>query len=150
MKTQPHTANDLAKSITNLNSLLRGEISAVETYDHAITHIKDESVDDLIANRDCHSKRVDLLSKKIRNQGGDPVESSGMWGALAKLVEGSAALINTKTVIAALEEGEDRGLAQYRKPGNLDPASLQLIQSILLPRQQETHERMRALKRSQV
>jgi len=149
MKTQTHNANDSAKVIASLNSLLRGEISAVETYDHAITHIQDEAVDDLIANRDCHSKRVDLLSNKIRDQGGEPDDGSGMWGALAKLVEGSAALINTKTVIAALEEGEDLGLAQYRKPGSLDSSSIQLVQKVLLPRQQETHERMRMLKQAQ-
>lgn len=47
---------------------------------------------------------------------------------------------------AALEEGEDRGVAQYRKPGDLDPSSIQLIDMVLLPRQLETHDRMRTRK----
>lgn len=144
MKPLVSSTND--KVITNLNSLLRGEISAVETYDQAIRHLKNESVDDLIANRSCHSKRVDSLKSNIREHGGTPDATSGMWGSLAKVVEKGAALISAKSVIAALEEGEDRGLAQYRKPGDLDASSIQLIQTVLLPRQLETHERMRVRK----
>lgn len=140
MKPLIKSTNDTV--IANLNSLLRGEISAVETYNQAITHLANEPVTDLIANRNCHSKRVDLLRSTIAQHGGTPDATSGLWGSFTKLVEKSAALISAKTVIAALEEGEDRGLAQYRKPGDLDPASIQLIHTVLLPRQLETHERM--------
>ena len=142
------TTNDT--TISNLNSLLRGEISAVETYNQAISHLTNESIDDLIANRDCHQKRVTLLRSTIAQHGGTPDATSGLWGSLAKLVEKGAAMISAKTVIAALEEGEDRGLAQYRKPGDLDAASIQLIHTVLLPRQLETHERMRLRKLSTV
>lgn len=144
MKPLISSTNDAV--ISNLNSLLRGEISAVETYNQAITHLANEPVDDLIANRDCHHKRVTLLKSTIAQHGGTPDATSGLWGSLAKLVEQGAALISVKTVIAALEEGEDRGLAQYRKPGDLDPSSIQLIHTVLLPRQLETHERMRLRK----
>lgn len=144
MKPMTHTPPD--KVVSNLNSLLRGEISAVETYDQAITHLKDARVDDLIANRDCHRKRVDLIAQNIRSHGGTPDTTSGVWGGFARLVERGASLISDRTVIAALEEGEDRGLAQYRKPGDLDPSSIQLIDTVLLPRQLETHERMRMRK----
>jgi len=144
MKPLIQSTNDTI--ISNLNSLLRGEISAVETYNQAVIHLANEPVDDLIANLTCHSKRVDLLKNAITQHGGTPDATSGMWGSLTKLVEKGAALISAKTVIAALEEGEDRGLAQYRKPGDLDPASIQLIHTVLLPRQLETHERMRMRK----
>lgn len=148
MKSQPSTSNET--TVSNLNSLLRGEISAVETYNQAISHLTNEVVDDLIANRDCHHKRVTLLRSSIAQHGGTPDATSGLWGSMAKLVEKGAALISSKAVIAALEEGEDRGLAQYRKPGDLDPASIQLIHTVLLPRQLETHERMRLRKLSTV
>jgi hypothetical protein len=144
MKPQHHAINE--QVIANLNSLLRGEISAVETYDQAITHLVGERVNDLIANRDCHRKRVDLLTSTIRQHGGEPATTSGAWGGFVRLVERGAALISAKSVIAALEEGEDRGLAQYRKPGDLDSSSLRLIDTVLLPRQLETHERMRLRK----
>ena len=139
-----HTAPE--KVIANLNSLLRGEISAVETYDQAISHLKDGTINDLITNRDCHRKRVDLIASNNRQHGGTPDQTSGVWGSFARLVERGASLISDKTVIAALEEGEDRGLAQYRDPGELDPSSIQLIQTVLMPRQLETHERMRLRK----
>lgn len=148
MKSLISSSNDTV--INNLNSLLRGEISAVETYNQAITHLENEPVADLIANRDCHAKRVALLKSNIAQHGGTPDATSGMWGSLTKLVEQGAAIISAKTVIAALEEGEDRGLAQYRKPGDLDPSSIQLIHTVLLPRQLETHERMRLRKLSGV
>jgi uncharacterized protein (TIGR02284 family) len=144
MKTQPQA--NAEKVIANLNALLRGEISAVETYNQAISHLDGEQLDDLVANRLCHSKRVELLAQAVRDHGGVPETSSGAWGALARIVEKGASLINTKTVIAALEEGEDRGLEQYRNPGNLDPASILLIETKLRPRQLETHERMRQRK----
>jgi hypothetical protein len=131
------------KVVSNLNGLLRGEISAVETYNQAIRHLANEPVEDLIANRNCHSRRVDLLKSNIAQHGATPDSTSGVWGGLAKLVERSAALVSAKSVIAALEEGEDRGIAQYRNPGDLDPSSIQLIQTVLLPRQLETHDRMR-------
>jgi hypothetical protein len=134
--------------VSNLNSLLRGEISAVETYNQAIRHLTNQRVDDLVANRNCHSKRVDLLRSSIIQHGGVPHETSGLWGSFARLVEKGASLISAKSVIAALEEGEDRGLAQYRNPGDLDPSSIQLIETVLLARQLETHDRMRMRKLS--
>jgi bacterioferritin (cytochrome b1) len=142
-----HTTTNEAV-VANLNSLLRGEISAVETYNQAIRHLTNQRVDDLVANRNCHSKRVDLLRSNIIQHGGVPDETSGLWGSFARLVEKGAALISAKSVIAALEEGEDRGLAQYRKPGDMDPSSIQLIETVLLARQLETHERMRLRKLS--
>lgn len=147
MKPALSSTND--KVVSNLNSLLRGEISAVETYNQAIKQLSQEPLDDLIANRDCHSKRVDLLKNNIVQHGATPDATSGMWGSFVKLVEKSAALISVKSVIAALEEGEDRGLKQYRSPGDLDPSSIQLIQTVLLPRQLETHERMRVRKQNE-
>jgi uncharacterized protein (TIGR02284 family) len=148
MKPLLDSTND--KVVSSLNSLLRGEISAVETYNQAIKHLQKEPITDLVANRNCHSKRVELLKDAIAQHGGTPDATSGVWGGFARLVEKGAALISAKSVIAALEEGEDRGLAQYRKPGDLDPSSIQLVETVLLPRQLETHERMRQRKLSSV
>jgi len=146
----PHISSASEVVVSNLNSLLRGEISAVETYNQAIKHLTNQRVDDLVANRNCHGKRVALLRSHIIQHGGIPDETSGMWGNFAKLVEKGASLIGTKSVINALEEGEDRGVAQYRNPGEMDPSSIQLIDTVLLARQLETHERMRTRKLSMV
>ncbi len=145
---QPSTSTTNDKVVSNLNSLLRGEISAVETYNQGIKQLEKTSVDVLVTNRNCHSRRVDLIRSSIAQRGGTPDTTSGLWGGITMMVEKGAALISEKAVISALEEGEDRGLAQYRNPGDLDPSAIQLIQTILLPRQLETHERMRQMKKS--
>jgi len=146
MKPMISSSNDTV--VANLNALLRGELSAVETYNQAIKHLAKEPINDLTVNRDCHSKRVDVLKDNIAELGGKPDSTSGMWGSFASLVEKGAALISAKTVIAALEEGEDHGLAQYRNPGDLDPSSVRLIQTVILPHQLKTHERMRNIELS--
>ena len=148
MKPVLSSTND--KVVSSLNSLLRGEISAVETYNQAIKQLAKEPLNDLIDNRNCHSKRVDVIHNHIIEHGGTPDATSGIWGSFAKLVEKSAAMISVKSVIAALEEGEDHGIKQYRNPGDLDSSSIHLIQTVLLPRQLETHERMRNRKHKDV
>src|SRR5690349_18504761 len=99
-------------SIDQLNSFLRGEISAVETYRIAIDRLDTNSAShgELAACMQSHQERVDLLRDQIRMLGGAPAEKSGPWGAFAKTVEGGAALLGDKMSISALEEGEDHGL----------------------------------------
>ena len=113
------------KSVDVLNAFLRGEISAVETYRQALDKVKEPNLQTPL--QDClqsHTTRVTLLSEQIRSIGGSPSEGSGVWGAFAKAVEGSATAFGAKSAIAALEEGEDHGRADYRKDlDKLDTAS---------------------------
>src|SRR6188768_2259994 len=90
--------------IEQLNSLLRGEISAVETYDQALAKLADDptvSVD-LRSCRSSHQARVYSLRSEVRRLGGEPADGSGVWGAFAKLVEGGARMFGPKAAIAAL------------------------------------------------
>jgi hypothetical protein len=69
----------------------------------------------------------------------------------AKAVEGTAKLFGEKSAIAALEEGEDHGLKDYKKElddNELDLTARSVLTSRLLPQQQVTHDRMSALKHS--
>src|SRR4051794_27821485 len=79
-------------TVKHLNSFLRGELSAVETYKQAIEKL-DKSTHratlQLCANS--HAQRAQLLSQEVRRLGGEPAQQSGAWGTFAKLVEGSAA-----------------------------------------------------------
>src|SRR5262245_37851818 len=94
------------ETIDCLNSLLRGELSAVETYRQALEKIKDMKVrPTLEENRRLHQLRCDLLRSRILRLAGTPAESSGAWGAFAKLIEASAKVFGVKAAIAALEEG---------------------------------------------
>jgi uncharacterized protein (TIGR02284 family) len=137
------------RDIENLNSFLRGERSAVETYNQAIEKLEDEPAmqQRLQALRDSHSVRVTELSARIRALGGTPDQTSGAWGSFANLVEGGAKLFGDKAAIAALEEGEDHGKRLYEN--NLDELSApvrEFIRSQIMPEQRRTHDMLSAIK----
>ncbi len=137
-------------SIDQLNSFLRGEMSAVETYQMALDKLGEISTarDELLVNLKSHQDRVMMLQDAITALGGTPASGSGPWGAFAKVVEGGAKVLGEKAAIAALEEGEDHGLADYRSDiDKVEPAHRAMIQDQLLPLQEQTHARLSALKR---
>lgn len=136
-------------SVDQLNSFLRGEMSAVETYQMALDKLDRTSTarDELLANLKSHQDRVIALQEAIIAIGGKPSESSGPWGSFAKAVEGTAKVLGEKATIAALEEGEDHGLKDYRGERDELDVETQRVVSRLLPMQQQTHDRLSALKR---
>ena len=137
-------------NIEQLNSFLRGEISAVETYQMALEKIDHISTtrDELLVNLKSHQDRVMMLQDAIRQLGGEPATSSGPWGTFAKVVEGGAKAFGEKAAVAALEEGEDHGLKDYKSDlGDLDFEARELVRGKLLPEQKQTHDRLSALKK---
>jgi|GEM_PF-581823 len=112
------TAMDRKRTITALNDLLRGELSAVETYDMALPLINDDrmALADLRACRSSHQDRVDLLRDAVIKAGGEPVDSSGAWGAFARAVEGGASALGSSSLaVKTLEKGEEHGLREYEE-----------------------------------
>jgi demethoxyubiquinone hydroxylase (CLK1/Coq7/Cat5 family) len=143
-------ANPRDKDIDQLNSFLRGELSAVETYNQAIQKLANEPavVTSLQQSRASHVKRCDMLRAEIRRLGGEPADGSGMWGGFAKLVEGGASVFGKKAAVAALEEGEDHGQNDYKRDlDELSPQVRMFVQSQLVPEQQRTHDVLSQLKR---
>jgi hypothetical protein len=136
-----------------LNKLLRGEVSAVETYRQALERLSTSTcAPDLLENRRSHEARVELLRNQILSTGGKPDEGSGAWGSFARLVEGGAKLFGEKAAIAALEEGEDHGLKLYRNNSDLqklDLATRDMIARSLLPEQERTHRIASRLKHAE-
>ena len=139
---------ETAKSLHHLNSLLRGEIAAVETYRQAIPSVSVAvAKSELVACEKSHQQRVDQLKNRIATLGGKPAAGSGAWGSFAKLIEGGAKLIGVRAAIAALEEWEDRGMADYQRDlSDLDFDSRKLVEDELRPAQERTHRAMSALK----
>ena|SRR5882757_1576698 len=135
-------------TVDTLNKLLRGEISAVETYGQAIERLsKSTFVADLAECRRSHEERAELLRQQIVRLGGDPARSSGPWGGFAKLIEGGAKLFGEKAALATLEEGEDHGLKLYRNElSRLDPVTRDLVERSLLTAQERTHQVLSTLK----
>jgi uncharacterized protein (TIGR02284 family) len=143
-------SNTQEQTVDVLNSFLRGEISAVETYRQALEKVEQPKVKTQL--QDCmqsHAQRVTILSDQIRTLGGSPSTSSGVWGTFAKAVEAGAKTFGEHAAVAALEEGEDHGRNDYKRDiSKLDTAARQLVESRIIPEQQRTHDTMSSLKKA--
>ncbi len=141
----------MSTAIDSLNGLLRGEISAVETYSQARERITLPVVTPTLQDGQiAHQMRVQQLIDKIQSLGGEPSDGAGAWGAFANFLEGSAGLLGDKASVDMLEEGEDHGLQVYRDEieNCEDGAVRSFIKDELLPAQEESHEAMSSLKRT--
>lgn len=138
-----------SESADKLNECLRGEISAMETYELAlrsVTHI--ELSHALRQLHDSHERRVTSLRRRLRGIGAEQSYTSGAWGAFARIVQRGADLFGDKAAMAALEEGEDHGLRLYSQNlENVDEATREFIRMELLPDQQRSHDLCRSLQR---
>lgn len=136
------------KSIDTLNGFLRGELSAVETYQQAIQKLETSTTRAQLEEcQRSHEQRVQRLRQHIVQLGGQPSDSSGPWGAFTRLFEGGAKAFGERAAIAALEEGEDHGLRLYRDDiDKLDASSRQLVEMDLLPAQERTHRSLSDIK----
>jgi demethoxyubiquinone hydroxylase (CLK1/Coq7/Cat5 family) len=136
--------------VGKLNSFLRGEISAVETYRQALDKIADPAIrSQLQSCEQDHEQRIQLLRARITELGGTPEQSSGAWGVWAKLVQGGGNLLGEKTALQALEEGEDHGLNDYRRDlDELDGDTRSWVESNILPKAERTHGTLSTLKRT--
>ncbi|QSQ16890.1 DUF2383 domain-containing protein [Myxococcus landrumensis] len=136
------------KDVDTLNSFLRGEISAVETYRQAIGHVSDDVRRRTLEEcRLDHEHRVEALRERILQMEGKPAEGSGVWGAFAKVVQGGANALGEGAAITALEEGEDVGLREYERDANKVHGDLRrFVRMELLPAQKSTHKKLSHLK----
>ncbi len=124
-----------------LDSLLRGEMSAIETYRMAIEKLADSNepgVAELQRIQRDHRDAADLLWHHLERKGERPSEGSGAWGAFAKAVEGTAKLLGNKAALKALKEGEEHGLKEYEDALDDEEISpeLQSVIRTLISRQQ--------------
>lgn len=130
--------SDTDHCIKVCNSLLRGELSAVETYDKAISKFSTEPVvAELQRIRNEHSESVARLQQNVREMGGTPDSGSGAWGTFANAIQGTANLFGAGSAIESLQRGEETGRRDYQDA--LDDAGVMehsktIIRDELLPR----------------
>jgi hypothetical protein len=102
-------------NIDRLNFLLRGEISATETYTQAVQKFSGQAEEPEIRRmRDEHRDACNVLRNHIHEHGAAPDTHSGPWGTWAKLVEGSAQAFGKAAAINVLKEGEEHGIKEYQ------------------------------------
>jgi len=135
-------------SNSDLTKILCAEMSAVETYNQAIESFQNhDHKQQLAIARDCHVRRVDTLAGKLYEMGGSPTESSGIWGKTSRVLDAGGETISEKMTVALLEEGEERGIQQYRDllaTTAKDPA-IGALAAELLTQQEETQRIVKAL-----
>ncbi|MGH7214267.1 MAG: DUF2383 domain-containing protein [Tepidisphaeraceae bacterium] len=133
------------EALRQLNSFLRGEISAAETYRMAIDKVADsEAASQQAANlgllreiQEEHGRAAQAIRDRIRELGGEASDSSGAWGAWAKFTQGTANLFGDSSALKALKEGEEHGLKDYSDGlDDIDITSAELVQNQLIPAQQ--------------
>lgn len=101
-------------AVEELNELLRGEISAVETYRQALEKVgREPGSDGLRESLKNHESATEVIRKEIVRLGGKPTTDSGAWGVWAETVTGSAKIIGNTAALKALKEGEEHGMKEY-------------------------------------
>jgi uncharacterized protein (TIGR02284 family) len=119
------------------NRLLRGERSAVETYQQAISKLPpDMRASELGRIHQEHSNAVSLLERNVLSMGGRPDQESGAWGTFATAVQGTANLLGAQAALESLQTGEKTGLREYEaalEDDEVMPECKDMIRSNLLP-----------------
>lgn len=119
------------------NSLLRGELSAVETYTEVIEKYDGKPASELERIRNQHFASAERLRENVADMGGVPSEDSGGWGLYAKAVQGIANLFGPDSAMEALQRGEENARSDYEKAladNNVMGASKSMIRHELLRR----------------
>jgi demethoxyubiquinone hydroxylase (CLK1/Coq7/Cat5 family) len=127
----------LEEQATFLNTLLRGELSAAETYRQALKKLSDGAgASELHQIHKEHCEAMNALRQHLREHGVEPVQSSGSWGTWAKVVEGAAGLLGRTPALTVLREGEEYGLRSYEdamEDEDLSADCKALVYDTLLP-----------------
>jgi len=98
------------------NSLLRGELSAVETYSQALEKFDSEIERSALRSiQSDHQNSVARLREHLNDMGAEAASESGAWGAFAKAVEGTAKMLGESPALAALKQGEVPGIDEYEE-----------------------------------
>lgn len=101
--------------IKTCNRLLRGELSAIETYTKAIDKFHGENdINMLTGIRDEHEKTVTELRQNIIDMCGTPDSEAGLWGDFATGVQAAANLFGEDSAVASLIQGEKHGIREYQ------------------------------------
>jgi hypothetical protein len=137
--TAPGSESDAVKcDVDVLNSLLRGEVAAGNTYDMVIAKFDGQpQAIELQRIRDEHGEVAAVLRERVRHFGGDPTEGPGLWGKLTAAITGTAKFLGPATALGTLKQGEEYGIGQYENvltDPDVDNDDKDLIRHRLLPR----------------
>lgn len=108
--------SDNEKGVKWLNRLLRGEISAIETYEIVVKDdsLKNDEVRVLLSqNLREHRDARSFLEKLIFKWRGEPDTGSGVWGVFTEALTAGAKTLSHGLAIDTLARGEEHGRQEY-------------------------------------
>lgn len=137
--------------IAACNKLLRGELSAIETYTLAVSSFStDRDAGQLRHILAVHEDNASRLRQHIAEMGGESSLSSGVWGGFAKALETGALAFGASPALAVLKEGEELGVREYEE-ALLNPSVMEDIKNAIrlhmLPRSHENVNTLLRLKK---
>lgn len=139
MKTTTSTSHAASQDcIDACNGLLRGELSAAETYRQTVARFESDA--DIATLRQIqaeHEYAAELLRNNVLDMGGNPASDSGAWGTMASALQSLAKTFGESSALAGLRQGEEKGLEDYEdalEHEEVMPGCKDMIRSELLPR----------------
>lgn len=126
--------------IQQLETYLRDELAAVETYRQCTSIIDDPDLRPMLDEvRESHALRANALKDKIKAEGGDPTASSAPWKPFAALVSSGAAKVGDKPALNVLAMGEKKGRSRYLDDlGDMSAETRFFVEQHLLAEQTKT------------
>lgn len=121
--------------IKELNTALKGEHMAIESFDYYIQDAKDEDTKkSLMDMQQQHQFHAMQLSERIEQLGGNPVNTSGMIGVMAEIKNKvTPKKYVDNNMIKSAVQGEEMGIQAYGEiMANLSDASNQKLTEEML------------------
>jgi len=112
--TKKRTIKLTDETLDNVDKQYRGELAAVESYEHALKKYAGQTEEAEL--RRMYREHLDAtlcLRGTLRDQGRLVPEGSGTWGALASTVEHVATIFNDELPLQILSRGESIGVDGY-------------------------------------
>lgn len=132
-----HNESEVRSSVAILNTLLGAELSAESTYRNILAKAEGEKLASVFykIHKD-HVETRDLLSTKVEELGGIPLQQATTWKGISFLTESSSHPLSDPTAIKALREGEEQAVLTYESTlldRDIDSNLRNLIETKLLP-----------------
>jgi rubrerythrin len=122
--------------IKELNTALKGEHMAIESFDYYIQDAKDEDTKKkLMDMQQQHQFHAIQLSERIQQLGGNPINSSGITGVMAEIKNKvTPKKYVDNSMIKSIVQGEELGIQAYGEiMANLtDGANQKLAEEMLV------------------
>lgn len=124
-----------------VDELIRGEISAVESISAVLGKLKDQSEKSALEQM-CkdHEFAVQKLKTFAESEFESKAQSSGPWGTFTTAFAGGASFFGDKAALSALKVGEQHGLNEYQealKDNSINQEVRSLIERELIPNQEK-------------